>query len=250
METQNGSHTVEEEVINNEPQLQQEEQQVETPAATQESNYFEVKYNKEPRRVSYEEAPEFIEKGLNYDKIKDRVSEYEQHLNRVAQLTGYQSHEEMLQALDEAERQQEQQRYRDAGIDPDTFNQLLEQHPDIQYAREMKQKEEQAQRFQEEVNELFSEFPDLKAEEIPPEVWQLKEQKGVSLLDAYLRVNFKSLSQQKEQEAIQKLQGNAQSSAGSLGGGDVQHNTSIKDMPKNDFEALLRKVKNGEVRSL
>lgn len=248
-ELQGGYQTAPVEQANETP-IQQEPAQTQEPATTQEPDYFTVKYNKEERQVSYDEAPEYIQKGLNYDKVQQRVSEYEQHLNRMAQLTGYQTHEEMLQALDEAEKEQEQQRYRDAGIDPDTFNHLLEQHPDIQYARELKQQQEQQQRFQAEADELFSEFPDLKPDDIPAEVWQLKETKGLSLLDSFLRVNYKNLAQQKEQEAIQKITGNAQSSAGSLGGGDVQHNTSVKDMPKDDFESLLRKVKNGEVRSL
>ncbi|MBS4200283.1 hypothetical protein KHA93_11640 [Bacillus sp. FJAT-49732] len=241
----NGNHTVESQEGANQEQIQTQD-----PVTTQEQNYFTVKYNKEERQVPYDEAPDYIQKGLNYEKVSQRASEYENHLNRVAQLTGYQSHEEMLLALDQAEQEQEQQRYRDAGIDPDTFNQFLEQHPDIQYARQMKQQAEEQSIFRREADELFSEFPGLKAEEIPNEVWQLKEQRGLSLLDAYLRVSYKSLGQQKEQEAIQKLQLNAQSSAGSLGEGNVQHQTSIKDMPKSDFETLLRQVKNGEVRSL
>lgn len=236
------------EPVTQEPTI--ETTQTQEPVTTQEPQYFEVKYNKEPVKVSYDEAPDYIQKGLNYDKVSQRVSEYENHLNRVAQITGYSSHEEMLQALEQAEREQEAQRYRDAGIDPQVFNQLLENNPEIQYAREMRAKQEADQRFQSEANELFNEFPDLKAEQIPQEVWHVKEQKGLSLLDAYLRVSYKNLGQQKEQEAIQKLQGNAQASPGSLSGGDVQHNTSIKDMSKNDFESLLRKVKNGEVRSL
>lgn len=184
-----------------------------------------------------------------YDEVRSKVESYESQLNRMQNLMGYQSQEELMQALDEYEKQQERQKYEEAGIDPDQFNKLVENHPDMQFARELKAKQESEQRFQSEANELFAEFPDLKPEQIPNEVWQLKNEKGLSLLDSYLRVNYKSLGQQKEQEAIQKLQQNAVSSTGSLGGGDVQHNTSIKDMPKADFETLLKKVKNGEVKN-
>ena len=227
-----------------EPALQEE------PAATQEPNYFEVKYNKEPVRVSYDEAPDYIQKGMNYDKVQSKVTEYEQHLNRVAQVAGYDSHEDMLTALEQLEKEKEQQKYHDAGIDPDTFNSLLEQHPDIQYAREMKQKEEASQKFNAEANEFFEEFPDVKPEEIPAEVWQLKEQKGLSLLDSYLRINYKSLGQQKEQEVIQKLQSNSVSSPGPLSGGDVPHKADVKSMGKSDFNSLVDKVLRGEVRNI
>lgn len=242
-----------EQVESTETPIQQEttEQVEQTPDTTQdESNYFEVKYNKEPYKVSYDEAPTYIQKGLNYDKVSQRASEYEQRLHEIAEITGYQSTDELFQAMALAKQQQEEEKYRQLGIDPQTFNQLLENNPEIQYAREMRAKQEEEQRFKNEANELFETFPDLKPESIQPEVWKVKEQKGLSLLDAYLRVNYKNLGQQKEQEAIQKLQGNAQASPGSLGGGEVNHNHSIKDMSKTDFESLIRRVKNGEVRSL
>lgn len=219
------------------------------PVTTQD-DFIEVKYNHEPLRISRDEAPTYIQKGLNYDKLNQRLTDYEQRLNDLASVTGYQTPDELFNAIEDYKRQQEMEQFQQAGVDPDTFNQLLDRHPDIQYAREMKQQQEEQARFNAEASELFQEFPDLKPEQIPPEVWQIKEQRGLSLLDAYLRVSYKNIGRQKEQEAIQKLQSNAITSTGALGGGDVNHNTSIKDMPKSDFEALLRKVKNGEVRSL
>jgi hypothetical protein len=109
----------------NEPSIETTEQ----PSSPQESNYFEIKYNKEPVKVSYDEAPSYIQKGMNYDKVNQRATEYEQHLSRVAQLSGYQSHEDFLQALEEAEKQQERQKYEDAGLDPDVLNQFLNLTP-------------------------------------------------------------------------------------------------------------------------
>jgi len=163
------------------------------------------------------------------DTFRSQAETYQQQLDRTARLAGYQSHEELVAALDHIEQEQKRQEFEQAGIDPDAFNKFLEQHPDIQYARELKAKEEEQARFNEEANELFQEFPDLKPEQIPENVWQLKEQKGLSLLDAYLRVSYKSLGQQKEQEAIQKLQQNALSSPGSLAAG-ADHKASIASM--------------------
>ncbi|WP_203289845.1 hypothetical protein [Metabacillus sp. cB07] len=229
--------------VNNEQPIQQELTQEDPPATTQDDNFFEVKYNKEAVRVSYDEAPDYIQKGMNYEKVQSKANEFEQHLQTVAQLAGYGSHEELLQALQLEQQQREQQKYYDAGIDPETFNSLLEQHPDIQYAREMKQQEEEKQKFNEEAQEFFAEFPEVQ--EVPPEVWKLKEEKGLSLLDSYLRINYKSLGQQKEQEAIQKLQTNALSSPGALGDG-AEHKVGYSNLSSADKKALRERVLRGE----
>jgi hypothetical protein len=228
-----------------ETQQQETQTQAQEPATTQEPNYFEIKYNKEPVRVSYDEAPDYIQKGMNYDKVQQRATEYEQHLNRVAQLSGYQNHDEFIQALEEAERQQERQRYEDAGIDPDTFNQLLENHPDMQYAREMRAKEQEQQQLQSEVEQLRERFPELKPDDLTDELFDIKEQRGVPLLHAYLELNFSKLAQQKEQEAIQKLQQNTLSTPGSLGAG-AEHKTGYANLSSADKKALRERVLRGE----
>jgi hypothetical protein len=233
----------------NETPIQQEQSQVEAPATTQEE-FDVIKYNSEEIKIPVSERQTYLQKGYNYDKVNQRVGEYESQLSRMQNLMGYQSQEELMQALDEYEQQQESQRYEDAGIDKDQFNQLVENHPDMQYAREMRQKEQETQKFNNEANELFAEFPDLKADQIPATVWQLKESKGLSLLDSYLRVSYKSLGQQKEQEAIQKLQGNAQGSPGPLSGGDVNHNTSISNLSSKDFGSMVDQVLRGERKTL
>lgn len=224
---------------------QQQETQTEQPSSPQESNYFTVKYNKEERQVSYDEAPDYIQKGLNYDKVNQRASEYEQHLNRVAQLSGYQTHEEFITALEEAEQQQERQRYEEAGIDPDMFNQFLENHPDMKYAREMRAREQEQQQIQTEVEQLRDQFPDIKPEDLSDELFKLKEQRGIPLMHAYLEMNYSRLAQQKEQEAIQKLQNNAHSTPGSLGAG-AEHKTGYSNLSAQDKKALRDRVLRGE----
>lgn len=236
----------------NETPIQQE--QTQEPATTQESNYFEIKYNKEPVKVSYDEAPDYIQKGMNYDKVNQRATEYEQHLSRVAQLSGYNSHDEFIKALDQAEvqrqQEQEQQMYEQAGIDPEIFNQLLANHPDMQYAREMRAQEQENRQIQSEVEQLREKFPDLKPEDLSDELFATKAQRGVPLLHAYLELNYSKLAQQKEQEALQKIQTNASSTPGALSGGDVQHNKSIRNLSSTDFSSLVDQVLRGERNQL
>ncbi len=216
----------------------------------EESNYFEIKYNKEPVKVSYDEAPTYIQKGMNYDKVHTQLEQYQQRLNDLTQFYGYNSEDELFQALDLARQEQQRQQYEEAGINPDLLNQAIENHPSVQYAKQMEQKQQEEAQFNQEANELFSEFPELKPEQIPSEVWELKQERGLSLLDAYLRVSYKSLGQQKEQEAIQKLQQNAVASPGSLGGGDVNHVTSISKLSASDFNSLVDQVLRGERKQL
>jgi hypothetical protein len=229
------------EPITQEPATQ-EPTQIQEPVTTQDPNYFTVKYNKEERQVSYDEAPDYIQKGLNYEKVQQRATEYEQHLNRVAQLSGYQTHEDFIQALEEAE---ERQRYEDAGIDPDTFNKLLETHPDMQYAREMRAREQEQEQLRTEIDHLRERFPEIKPDDLTDELFTIKEQRGIPLLHAYLELNFSKLAQQKEQEVIQKLQQNTLSTPGSLGAG-AEHKTGYSNLSSSDKKALRERVLRGE----
>lgn len=188
------------------------------------------------------------------DQYRNQAESYQSQLDRAARLMGYQSNDELLQAMDQYERQQEEQRqqelYQQAGVDPDAFNQLLSSHPAIQYANQLQQQQQEQQRMTEEWGELSQEFPGITPEQIPVEVFQVQQERGLSLLDAYLRVNYKNLAQQQEQAAIQKLQQNAAASPGSLGGGDVSHQTNVSKMPTSDFRSLVDQVLRGERKQL
>jgi hypothetical protein len=190
-----------------------------------------------------------MRRNQELNDVRTKASEYEQHLNRVAQLSGHQSHEDFIRALDTAEqnykREQEEQMYREAGIDPETFNSLLSNHPDVQYARQLRAQQEQEAQERQEAFEFFNEFPDVKPEDIPKEVFILQKEKGLSLIDAYLRTSYKSLSQKKEQEAIQKLTQNALSTPGSLGAG-TEHKTGYSSLTDSDKKALRDRVLRGE----
>lgn len=158
--------------------------------------------------------------------------------------------EQYIQAVEQQRQAEERQRYIDQGLNPDLVNRLLEQHPDIQYARQLRAQQQQEAQFQAEANEFFQTFPDVDASKIDPEVFRLKAEKGLSLTDAYLRVNFSKMRSQTEQEVIAKLQSNAQSTPGSLNQGGGQPSHSISKMSKSDFEKLQQEVLRGERKQL
>lgn len=228
------------------PEVQETEQfeQPSEPEAIPQA--FKVKYNKEEIDVPYEQATDYIQKGMNYDKVTQRVSDYERSLERIAKITGYTNSEEMIQYLDEVEKQAEEQRFQEMGIDKETFNSYLSEHPDIQFARQVREEKAQEARLASEGQELFAEFPNLKVDEIPQEVWALRETKGLSLLDSYLRVNYKSLAQQKEQEVISKIQNNNLSSVGALDREGVQPKSGYGGLSSAEKKALRERVLRGE----
>ena len=190
-----------------------------------------------------------MRRNQELNEYRQKVQEYEQRVNsidtEISKMYGDQGIHTWVDYQRAVEEQRQAQMYEEAGITEEAFNNLLSNHPDVQFAREMKAKQQEEGRFQQEANEFFQEFPDVKADQIPAEVWQLQEQRGLSLLDAYLRVNYKSLGQQKEQEAIQKLQQNAQSTPGSLGAG-AEHKAGYTNLSAADKKSLRERVLRGE----
>jgi chromosome segregation ATPase len=66
-------------------EVSQQTENVETTETTASPPKLKVKYNKEERELSYDEAREYAEKGMNYDKIKGRLEETETQLNKWEQ---------------------------------------------------------------------------------------------------------------------------------------------------------------------
>lgn len=189
----------------------------------------------------------FAEMRRKAESAEQQVSKANQMIAKLYGEQGIQDLSALEKALQEQEATAERQRYVDAGMDPDLLNQYIEKHPDVQYARELKSKQDEQVKFQSEAAELFEMVPDLDAKTIQPEVWALRDQKGISLADAYLRVNFKSLRTNTEQETIRKLSQNAQSTPGALGQEGADHQKpNVKDMSSKDFEDMILRVKRGE----
>lgn len=158
--------------------------------------------------------------------------------------------DQYLNALQEQEQEAERQRYIEQGVNPDLVNQLIEKNPIYQKAQSIVQERENEARFNQEAQELFGAFPDLKAEDVPREVFDLRNQTGMPLIMAYKATMFDKVKQSTEQETIKKLQNNATTSPGALGQEGTSHNTNIKSMSSKDFASLVEKVKRGEIQNL
>jgi hypothetical protein len=252
---QSANHSAEEvveETVTEETPIDQQETTEETPATTQD-DFFEVKYNKETKRISRDEAPSYIQKGLNYDKVSQRVSEYEQNLNRIAQFAGYQSHDELVQALEDAERQQQiQAEAQKLGVNEDTYKQHFE--PVNTEVKQLKQEletlraAEQAREVQRELDSLKQKYPDFQ--EYEETVFKVAIDKGYNLEDAYKIATYEErlskIAREKEQEVLAKVTGRDEKQV--LASNDQPNNTKFdpNNMSFDEIEALSRRARQGE----
>lgn len=185
------------------------------PATTQDEDFFEVKYNKENMRISRDEAPTYIQKGLNYDKVNQKATDYEQHLQRVAQITGYSSIDELIQAAQEAEQERHiQQEAHRLGMDEEAYKQYVAPVNEKLSTVEKQLEEMRFQAFQQQVN---TELNELKKDENFPkfeqEMFELAtKHKNMTLTEAYefaslrgLKEQIPSLQQQTEQRVVDQI---------------------------------------------
>lgn len=73
------------------------------PANPADIKGLQVKYNGQETLVPDEEVRGYVEKGMNYEKIKGRNQQYESALDRLARQQGYKDHTELLDNLDHIE---------------------------------------------------------------------------------------------------------------------------------------------------
>lgn len=182
---------------------------------------------------------------------------YQQNLDRIARFNGFNSHDEYMRALDQAEKDRAIQdianRY---GVDEefirsefDPIKQELESaKSELQKLKEadaVRQVEAQISAMENDTTN-FPEFGKHKQAVI-----KAAYERGYSLEDAYKIVTYDSRVQaaalQAQQEAVRKLQQNADSSTGSLGADSPEHATGYLSMTKDERRAFKERVKAGQI---
>jgi len=133
--------------------------------------------------------------------------------------------------LEEALRREE---YTAKGIDPDMVKKLVDEHPDLQAAREFKQAAIRAQEDNFLVNsfdELTKEYPDIKGvADVPPDVWRKwrNGSTGLTLNEAYLVVERKNIETRKVEAAKQATLNNIQSKDHVRGNGKGSEGETVR----------------------
>lgn len=180
---------------------------------------FKVKYLHEEKEIPYSEAPTYIQKGMDYDRVKSKYEESKPVLSfveRLAQQNGL-SVPDYLKAVEEYEKQQEIEALSQKNsLDPELAEELYLLRQERQQRQTAKQQQDQEARQQQEYIEFINQFPDVKPDAIPNEVWQIKANNNLTITDAYIRHEYNKLREKiNAQETNLK---NANVSTGSLTG--------------------------------
>ncbi|MBA9088728.1 putative DNA-binding protein YlxM (UPF0122 family) [Fontibacillus solani] len=238
-------------------QVNTEHPAAETTATTQETaaEGIRVKYNKEERVIPNEEAPTWIQKGLNYDKLQERTAALEDQakaLERTAKVYGFTDIDSYLQALDKYEQEQAiREEAEKLGVDESVIIQHLAPMKQklSEYEQQMQSvKEREAQlRLEQEVNQLKATYPDFEQYQL--DALQLVIDKGYGIEDAYKLVSYQdklaNIGKQTEAETIRKIQQNAMTTPGALGAEGTEHKTGFAAMSKDEQRKFIEDVKAG-----
>ncbi|MCT4545096.1 MAG: hypothetical protein N4A63_16320 [Vallitalea sp.] len=197
------------------------------------------------------ELDSIIQKRIERERKSLQSDPRVDFINNLANSYGFSSADEYMEAV---KQQQEQEK----------IDQLVAQNIPKEYAQEMLENkkfreryesEQQVRQKQEKETAEFNEFieanPTIKGEDISPEVWQLREEKGISLLDAYNRIEIKELMAQQEniklqaeQETINKINKNG-ITPGSVASGNKEHPSKWANMSDEDFAKEVERAKQG-----
>jgi len=224
---------------------QQSEEPVETektePTKTEQSSepdtdqYLELKHFDEVKKVTKEEAKTLAQKGLDYDRIRGKLTEAE---NNAQELQRYKAFLTEIQgdfaSLDDlmndtrarVKAEKEGISYEDALVKVKEANQPKPQQqapqPDIGAVIQQIRK----QSFQ----EFAQAYPEVKPSDIPKEVWEDMD-KTNNLLASYVKYEAKKV---KEENAV--LKKNAENKSRSVGSMKSSGNSTLE---KSEFDRIL-----------
>ena len=185
-----------------------------------------VKYDHgEVQISSIDDVVTNYQKGLNYDRIQDKVKSYEesktmQYINEKAKELGFKTTDDYIESVKQFEIKQKEEKKQadieemlDRGIPDDIAKEIIEtrelrEHLKKQEEEINKYKEEQksAEQKQQEQIEFLKAYPDIKAEDIPVEVFESTKD-GKSLLTAYIEhenKQLKTLLEQRDKQTSNK----------------------------------------------
>lgn len=216
---------------------------------------IKVKYNKEDRFVTEDEAPDWIQKGMNYDKVSEKADRYQQMLDRTAKINGFDDHEAYAAALDQYEIDQRIQEEADRlNVSEDVIReyiQPLKQELDELKGKDARRAEEDMLRTVEMkldgMEKNTADYPDFSKHK--NSILQLAAERGYALEDAYKIATYDervtNARMQAQQETIRNLQQNADSSTGALGADSPDQANGYMAMSQSERKAFRDRVKRG-----
>lgn len=189
-----------------------------------------VKYNKESVQIeSIDDVVNNYQKGLNYDKLQEKLNSLENskamsYIKNKAEELGM-SIDEYMDQVENYEKEQEKQREQEKleemisnGVPEEVAKEVIAtsqlrkqlQAEKNQLEKEKKEKESKESKDKE-YADFIKEFPDVKPEDIPKDVFLNAE--NSSLREAYMKYQIEE--QKKQIEILKKNQENSSSAVGS-----------------------------------
>ena len=184
---------------------------------------FTLKHLDEVREVNRDQVVELAQKGMDYDRLRGKydfshakLKEYEDFLKRIA---GDQSIEDLIDStlakLDVADAEKrgedldEVEAYKKYRID--RVNRELKNPPPVD--DEPKKDQTPDDKLRASIRRFLDEYPDVKADQIPPEVWQDFHKGRADLVECYELNQNKKLKE--ELKTLKQNQKNKERSTGS-----------------------------------
>jgi hypothetical protein len=211
-----------------------------------EQQKIKIKYNHEEQELSLDEAVPLVQKGMNYDKLQERLQQLETdpRLSFVEELA-QQNNMSVPEYLEAVQQQREQQRINqlvEQGISEELAQEMLENRKfREQFENERKAKAEE-ERANADYNEFFDYFRqangrdfNAQSDEIPQSVWDAT-QNGMPLKAAYVMHENQQLRNQ-----LQTLKQN-ESNAKKAPVGSVTAHGGAKIESEDDFLAGFNSI--------
>lgn len=204
-----------------------------TPEPTPELPKLRVKFNHEEKELPYEEAVLYAQKGMNYDKLQERLQQLESNpalswVDKQAKAYGLTT-EQYIEAVNQQQEQQKLQQLLEQNIPEEYAKEMLDNRKfreQFETERQTKARQEQDQKDQIAFLEHFEKVNkrpfNSQIDQFPQEFWS-EVQNGRKLKDVYNEYRTNTL-ESKLAELEQKIQTqqantqNAQTSTGSLTG--------------------------------
>ena len=197
-----------------------------------------IKYNHEEKEISYDEAVELAQKGMNYSKVQEKLNELENSPSLGFVKNQADKYDMTIPEYLEAAKAQEAQDKIDN--EQAEVDRLVAENVPEAYAREMQENKKFRNRIEaeesvrmdqvartSEYNDLVEAFPDIDAEKIPQSVWEATEN-GTPIKYAYME--FKMNEMNKSNKAKELNESNSNSTTGSVtGNGSVNSTHYTRD---------------------
>jgi len=194
---------------------------------------FTLKHLGEERSVGKDEVVVLAQKGMDYDRIRNQRDKYQaawDFLGELAKARGGEGEleEKIYSLMDEtrartmmARAEANNEELSPAEAATRAINQRLKYKPtDAEEQKFAVTEEDRQEKSQKEIAAFLQEYPDVKAEDIPKEVWDIVNKNGGNLLGAYQRFENRKLKEElknlkKDLDAVKQQKKNKERSTGS-----------------------------------